>query len=48
MTHVFDDSERIFNGFISTRQQSLQLVKESGDHFLRCDTKDFVEVGLKV
>jgi regulator of protease activity HflC (stomatin/prohibitin superfamily) len=47
-THVFDDAERIFYGFLSTRQQSLQLVEDGAkDHFLRCDTKDFVEVGLK-
>jgi len=47
-THIFDDAERIFFGFLSTRQQSLYLVEdESKDHFLRCDTKDFVEVGLK-
>lgn len=47
-THVFDDAERIFYGFISTRQQSLQLVEDGAkDQFLRCDTKDFVEVGLK-
>jgi len=47
-THIYDDPERIFFGFLSTRQQSLYLVEdESKDHFLRCDTKDFVEVGIK-
>lgn len=47
-THIFDDAERIFFGFLSTRQQSLYLVEDDAkDHFLRCDTKDFVEVGLK-
>lgn len=47
-THTFDDAERIFFGFLSTRQQSLYLVEDDAkDHFLRCDTKDFVEVGLK-
>jgi regulator of protease activity HflC (stomatin/prohibitin superfamily) len=47
-THVYDDPERTFFGFLSTRQQSLYLVEdESKDHFLRCDTKDFVEVGIK-
>eukprot|EP01111_Echinosteliopsis_oligospora_P010958 TRINITY_DN3499_c0_g1_i1.p1 TRINITY_DN3499_c0_g1~~TRINITY_DN3499_c0_g1_i1.p1 ORF type:complete len:707 (-),score=228.05 TRINITY_DN3499_c0_g1_i1:9-2129(-) len=47
-THVFDAAERIFSGFLSTRQQSLFLIEDgSRDQFLRCDTKDFVEVGLK-
>jgi len=47
-THTFDDAERIFYGFISTRQQSLYLVEDGAkDHYLRCDTKDFVEVGIK-
>ncbi len=49
MTHIFDDAERIFYGFLSTRQQILQLIEDDAkDHYLRCDTKDFVEVGLKV
>jgi len=47
-THMFDAAERIFQGFLSTRQRSLVLVEDgSKDAFLRCDTKDFVEVGIK-
>jgi len=47
-THVFDAVERIFKGFLSTKQQAIPLIEPgSKDAFLRCDTKDFVEVGLK-
>eukprot|EP01111_Echinosteliopsis_oligospora_P005129 TRINITY_DN1832_c2_g1_i1.p1 TRINITY_DN1832_c2_g1~~TRINITY_DN1832_c2_g1_i1.p1 ORF type:complete len:805 (-),score=239.67 TRINITY_DN1832_c2_g1_i1:156-2570(-) len=48
MTHIFEAAERVVEGFLSTRQQSLNLFEEgSKDSYLRCDTKDFVEVGLK-
>lgn len=50
-THIFDDADRIFLGFMTTRQQSLPLIEDQNaknDQFIRCDTKDFVEVGIKV
>lgn len=50
-TYVFDDTnDRIFAGFMSTRQQTLPLVDpdaKDGDPWLRCDTKELVEVGIK-
>ena len=47
--HVFDAAERVFVNFLSTRQQSIPLGEgnASTGHFLRCDTKDFVEIGMK-
>eukprot|EP01113_Clastostelium_recurvatum_P042398 TRINITY_DN686_c0_g1_i3.p1 TRINITY_DN686_c0_g1~~TRINITY_DN686_c0_g1_i3.p1 ORF type:complete len:680 (-),score=251.32 TRINITY_DN686_c0_g1_i3:72-2111(-) len=44
-THVFDAIERIFAGFLSTKQQAIQL--NDGNKFASCDTKDFVEIGVK-
>jgi regulator of protease activity HflC (stomatin/prohibitin superfamily) len=47
-TYMFDTNDRIFSGFISTKQQAIVLLEDgSKDPFLRCDTKDFVEVGIK-
>jgi len=47
-THVFDSVERIFAGFLSTKQQSIHLLEPgSKDLFLHCDTKEFVEIGVK-
>lgn len=47
-TYTFDGNDRIFKGFLSTKQQSIELIEDGQkDHFLRCDTKDFVEVGIK-
>jgi len=47
-THVFDAVDRIFKGFLSTKQQAVPLVDASAkDDWLRCDTKDFVEIGIK-
>jgi len=47
--HVFDAAERVFVNFLSTRQQSIPLGDFAGSsgHFLRCDTKDFVEIGIQ-
>jgi len=46
--HVFDAAERVFVNFLSTRQQSIPLGENLGaGHFLRCDTKDFVEIGIQ-
>lgn len=46
-THYFDSTDWIFTGFLSTRQQCLSLSDRSPDGLLRCDTKDFVEIGIK-
>lgn len=47
-TYIFNTNDLTFTGFISTKQQSIKLVKTgSKDQFLRCDTKDFVEVGIE-
>jgi len=46
-TYLFaNDTDRTFDSFISTKYQSIPLtdVKEP---VLRCDTKDFVEIGIK-
>jgi len=46
--HVFDAAERVFVNFLSTRQQSIPLGDgSSSGHYLRCDTKDFVEIGIQ-
>jgi hypothetical protein len=47
--HVFEAAERVFVNFLSTRQQSIPLGEGNATtgHFLRCDTKDFVEIGMK-
>jgi hypothetical protein len=47
-TYIFDTNDRSFNGFLSTKVQALSLVDtDSKDVFLRCETKDFVEIGIK-
>eukprot|EP00026_Physarum_polycephalum_P003919 Phypoly_transcript_03936.p1 GENE.Phypoly_transcript_03936~~Phypoly_transcript_03936.p1 ORF type:complete len:695 (+),score=150.76 Phypoly_transcript_03936:149-2233(+) len=47
--HIFDAAERVFVNFLSTRQQSIPLGEGNATtgHFLRCDTKDFVEIGIQ-
>jgi regulator of protease activity HflC (stomatin/prohibitin superfamily) len=56
--HVIDSTEHIFQGFISTQQQCLHLYgsetakklkkkDDDDDRLLICETKDFVEIGLK-
>lgn len=47
--HLIDSSEHVFMGFLSTQQQCLHLVdpKYVNDGILSCETKDFVEIGLK-
>jgi regulator of protease activity HflC (stomatin/prohibitin superfamily) len=47
--HIFDAAQRVFVNFLSTRQQSIPLGEgnASTGHFLRCDTKDFVEIGIQ-
>lgn len=46
--HTFDAAERVFVNFLSTRQQLTPLTDAGvGTGFLRCDTKDFVEIGIK-
>ena len=44
--HTYDDTDLIFIGFLSTQQQIIQLT-ETGKQFLSCDTRDFVELGIK-
>eukprot|EP01113_Clastostelium_recurvatum_P040721 TRINITY_DN635_c0_g1_i1.p1 TRINITY_DN635_c0_g1~~TRINITY_DN635_c0_g1_i1.p1 ORF type:complete len:706 (+),score=230.23 TRINITY_DN635_c0_g1_i1:77-2194(+) len=47
-THIFDAVERVFRGFLSTKQQAIGLIEDGNkDGLLHCDTKDFVEVGIK-
>jgi regulator of protease activity HflC (stomatin/prohibitin superfamily) len=58
-THIFDTTRRIFVCFLSTKQQVIQLsetedfeVDNKGrpkqkEYILKCDTKDFVAVGIK-
>jgi len=47
--HLIDSAEHLFQGFLSTQQQCLHLVdpKYAKDGILSCETKDFVEIGLK-
>jgi len=46
--HIFDAAERVFVNFLSTRQQLTPLTDSgSTTGYLRCDTKDFVEIGIK-
>ncbi len=46
-TYIFDSNDQIFKGFMSIRQQGIQLIEDGGKDFLCCDTKDFVEIGIK-
>eukprot|EP01114_Cavostelium_apophysatum_P001457 TRINITY_DN1125_c0_g1_i4.p1 TRINITY_DN1125_c0_g1~~TRINITY_DN1125_c0_g1_i4.p1 ORF type:complete len:733 (-),score=224.80 TRINITY_DN1125_c0_g1_i4:49-2136(-) len=47
--HIIDSTEHVFQGFLSTQQQCLHLIdpKYAKDGILSCETKDFVEIGLK-
>ncbi len=46
--HVIESAEHIFSGFLSTQQQCLRLYNEGkGREHLICETKDFVEIGIK-
>jgi regulator of protease activity HflC (stomatin/prohibitin superfamily) len=49
--HIIDSIEHVFQGFISTQQQCLHLASNKNlndqDGILVCETKDFVEIGLK-
>jgi len=51
--HILDSADQVFLGFLSTQQQCLPLVVQSGknkyekDGYLICETKDFVEIGLR-
>jgi len=51
--HIIESAEHIFQGFLSTQQQCLHLVhdstskKKDGLNLLICETKDFVEIGIK-
>jgi len=47
--HLIDSTEHIFQGFLSTQQQCLPLTTPKNEHegLLTCETKDFVEIGLK-
>jgi len=48
--HIIESAEHIFQGFLSTQQQCLHLFNDNkfGDRdLLICETKDFVEIGIK-
>jgi regulator of protease activity HflC (stomatin/prohibitin superfamily) len=47
--HLIESTEHIFQGFLSTQQQCIHLSNQKGSHgdLLFCETKDFVEIGLK-
>jgi len=45
--HIFEAAERVFVNFLSTRQQLTPLTDTNSSEYLRCDTKDFVEIGVK-
>jgi len=50
--HLIDSTEHVFQGFLSTQQQCLHLIskadpKNDTEGILICETKDFVEIGLK-
>jgi len=54
--HIIEATEHVFQGFISTQQQCLHLSSpdstkkqrsEEDQQILICETKDFVEIGLK-
>lgn len=47
--HIIESAEHIFQGFLSTQQQCLHLVqpKDKERDLLTCETKDFVEIGIK-
>lgn len=48
-TYIFaNDTDRTFDSFLSTKFQAIPLTEEDAkEQFLRCDTKDFVEIGIK-
>jgi regulator of protease activity HflC (stomatin/prohibitin superfamily) len=45
-TYMFDTSSRIFTCFLSTQQLTQPLTDDNQD-IIHCDTKDFVEVGIR-
>ena len=50
--HLIESTEHIFQGFLSTQQQCLHLTNPTRkgaepETILTCETKDFVEIGLK-
>ncbi|KAF0975223.1 hypothetical protein FDP41_005976 [Naegleria fowleri] len=48
-TYIFHDSVlRTFEGYLSTKLNTIPLIEDgSKENFLRCDTKDLVELGIK-
>ena len=48
-TFVFDELDRVFESYMSTKLMSIPLIEDvkSKEPFLRCDTRDFVEVGIR-
>ena len=48
-TFVFtNELDRTFESYMSTRLMSIPLIEDvSKETFLRCDTRDFVEVGIR-
>jgi regulator of protease activity HflC (stomatin/prohibitin superfamily) len=44
--YTFDVKDQVFQGFLSTKQLSIQL-DDVKTGILRCETKDFVEVGIR-
>jgi hypothetical protein len=52
--HVIESADHTFQGFLSTQQQCLPLAQEHSaqkskvaEEMLICETKDFVEIGIK-
>lgn len=47
-TYEFDTNNILFSGFLSTKQQDIQLVSDDlKDGSIHCETKDFVGVAIK-
>lgn len=44
-TYEFDTNDNNFIGYLSTRQDDINLAPEGGD--IRCDTKDLVEISIR-
>ena len=48
--HMIESAEHTFQGFLSTQQQCLPLAQHGAkakEDMLICETKDFVEIGIK-
>eukprot|EP01119_Soliformovum_irregulare_P018340 TRINITY_DN55_c2_g1_i1.p1 TRINITY_DN55_c2_g1~~TRINITY_DN55_c2_g1_i1.p1 ORF type:complete len:685 (+),score=227.55 TRINITY_DN55_c2_g1_i1:51-2105(+) len=46
--HIIEAMDHVFQGFLSTQQQYIPLLHgDSKDSLLFCETKDFVEIGLR-